>query len=121
MRRSTRTGACARRTHIEELREKIAQQGVQVLAKTEEAKATTASIRLLHLSDLHFAATMPVQAQLQWLLDDLKHDGGLGFKALDYLVISSDFSDKGCPEGFDLRMSGTRQLISGRRQGTIPG
>ena len=42
----------------------------------------------LHLSDLHFNSATPVPARLQWLLDDLKQEGGLGFNELDYLVIS---------------------------------
>jgi hypothetical protein len=58
-------------------------------------------IRLLHLSDLHFTRTTPVTARLQWLLDDLKLDAGLGFKELDYLVISGDFTDRGFAEGFE--------------------
>jgi PAS domain S-box-containing protein len=91
----------ALRTQIEKLRERLTKQVVQVLAKAEEAKRATNPIRLLHLSDLHFTKDTPVPARLQWLLDDLKQDGGLGFKELDYLVISGDFTDKGSSEGFE--------------------
>jgi len=34
----------------------------------------------------------------RWLLDG-EHDGGPGFKELDYPVISCDFTDMGCTEG----------------------
>jgi small GTP-binding protein len=88
----------ALRTQIEKLRERITKQVVNVLGKAESS-LKAGPIRLLHLSDLHFTATTPVKARLQWLLDDLKRD--LGFKELDYLVISGDFTDRGCPQGFD--------------------
>lgn len=91
----------ALRTEIEKLREKTARQAVQVLETVAKAKPVTGPIRLLHLSDLHFNKETPVAARLQWLLDDIKQDGGLGFKELDYLVISGDFSDRGCAEGFE--------------------
>ena len=35
------------------------------------------------------------------MLDDIQREGGLGFKELDYLVISGDFTEKGCVEGFE--------------------
>jgi GTPase SAR1 family protein len=91
----------ALRTRIEELREKLTESVVQVLGKAEAAKPATGPIRLLHLSDLHFTAATPVAARLQWLIDDIKQDSGLGFKELDYLVISGDFTDKGNLDGFE--------------------
>ena len=91
----------ALRTQIEKVREKVTEQVVQVLAKADDTKRAAGPIRLLHLSDLHFTQGTPVPARLQWLLDDLKQDSGLGFKELDYLVISGDFTDKGCVEGFE--------------------
>ena len=91
----------ALRTQIEKQREKITKQVVHVLAKAEETEPTAGPFRLLHLSDLHFTKGTPIRARLQWLLDDLKQDAGLGFKELDYLVISGDFTNKGCAEGFE--------------------
>lgn len=70
-----------------------------MLAKTPEVKPDR-PIRLLHLSDLHFNQGTPVDARLQWLLDDIKLDSELGFTELDYLVISGDFTDKGIVAGF---------------------
>ncbi|HPO15898.1 MAG TPA: metallophosphoesterase [Candidatus Hydrogenedentes bacterium] len=90
----------ALRTQIEKLREKVTKHAIQMMEKAE-TKAATGPIRLLHLSDLHFTVDTPIQARLQWLLDDLKLDGGLGFKTLDYLVVSGDFTNKGCTEGFE--------------------
>ena len=74
---------------------------VQTLSKVDETKCDTNPIRILHLSDLHFTSSTPVPARLQWLLDDLKQGSGLGFNELDYLVISGDFTDKGCVDGFE--------------------
>lgn len=74
---------------------------VQFLAMTEEAQPATGPIRLLHPRDLHFTAATPVQARLQWLLDDLKQDNGLDFKELDYLVIAADFTDTNRAEGVE--------------------
>jgi small GTP-binding protein len=91
----------ALRTQIEKDREQITKQVGDVFAMADEAKLPTEPIRLLHLSDLHFVATTPVPARLQWLLDDLKQNSGLGFSELDYLVISGDFTDKGSAEGFE--------------------
>jgi predicted phosphodiesterase len=53
------------------------------------------------LSDLHFTAATPVRERLQWLSDDIKHGAGLGFEQLDYVVITGDFTDRGCSEGFE--------------------
>jgi WD40 repeat protein/GTPase SAR1 family protein len=89
----------ALKTEIEGLRRMSTAQAVEVLEKTPEAKPAARAIRLLHLSDLHFTAATPVAARLQWLLDDLKQD--LRFNELDYLVISGDFTDRGCAEGFE--------------------
>ncbi|HEY5909971.1 MAG TPA: TIR domain-containing protein [Verrucomicrobiae bacterium] len=90
----------ALRTEVEKLREVAARAAVQVLGKAAETGQATSPIRLLHLSDLHFNQDTPVPARRQWLLDDLKQNGGLGFKDLDYLVISGDFTDRGSTEGF---------------------
>jgi Calcineurin-like phosphoesterase len=91
----------ALKTEMEKRRQKSTEGALEVIEKSTEAKSGTGPIRLLHLSDLHFTADTPINARLQWLLDDLKQDSGLGFKELDYLVISGDFTDKGGTEGFE--------------------
>ena len=91
----------ALRTKIEKLREKSTEQAVQVINTATKIEPVPRPIRVLHLSDLHFDATTTVEARLQWLLDDLKQDGGIDFKELDYLVITGDFTDKACAEGFE--------------------
>ena len=90
----------ALKTEIEKLREKVTRQTIQLLEKAQ-LSTVDRPIRLLHLSDLHFTPHTPTSARLQWLLDDLKQSSGLGFKELDYLVISGDFTDKGNTEGFE--------------------
>ena len=91
----------ALRTQIDKLREELTKQVARVLAKADDVKREAGPIRLLHLSDLHFTKETPVTARLQWLLEDLKQGGGVGVKELDYLIISGDFTEKGCTEGFE--------------------
>ncbi len=114
------------RTEIEKLREKMTKQAVEVLADAELAPLEPGPIRLLHLSDLHFTKDTPVSARLQWLLDDLKQDSGLGLKELDYLVITGDFTDKACIERFEKAyefVSGLTQAfnLSAERCILVPG
>ncbi len=92
------------KTRIERSRKQATREAVQLLARADLARPASRPIRLLHLSDLHFDGGTPVGARLQWLLDDVKRDkthGGLGFEELDYLVVSGDFTDKACAEGFE--------------------
>src|SRR5579862_369913 len=91
----------ALRTKIEKRREKLTKSVVQVLAKAENDKPATGPIRLLHLSDLHFKKDTPVAARLQSLIADIRLGECLGFEELDYVVISGDFTDRGCAEGFE--------------------
>ncbi|SNB47830.1 metallophosphoesterase [Geobacter sp. DSM 9736] len=116
----------ALRTKIEKLREKSTEQAVQVLETATKTEHSSGPIRLLHLSDLHFDATTPVKARLQWLLDDLKQDGGIDFEELDYLVITGDFTDKACAEGFEKAYDFASQLaqefsLSAERCVFVPG
>ena len=116
----------ALKTEIEKRRKESTERAVQVIEDTSEAEPVTHPIRMLHLSDLHFTDTTPISARLQWLLDDLKLDGGLGFQELDYLVISGDFTDKGCAEGFEKALEFVSRLseefgLSAERCIFVPG
>jgi small GTP-binding protein len=91
----------ALRTKIEKRREKITKGVVQLLANAEEENPVTRPIRLLHLSDLHFNKDTLVPARLQSLVADIRGGECLGFQELDYVVISGDFTDQGCSEGFE--------------------
>jgi WD40 repeat protein len=91
----------ALKTSVEKRKQKSTEQAVEIIEMTPEVNTSSGPIRLLHLSDLHFTARTPVAARLQWLLDDLKQESGLGFQQLDYLVITGDFTDQGCDEGFE--------------------
>lgn len=91
----------ALKTEIEKRRKTSKERAIRVLNKTPKIKQGTRPIRILHLSDLHFNQDTPIKPRLQWLLDDIKNDNGLGFKELDYLVISGDFTDRGNIAGFE--------------------
>jgi len=86
---------------VEQQRRTVARQGVQTLESVRDSQPPQVPIHVLHLSDLHFDKSTSVNARLQWLLDYLKLDTGLGIGSLDYLVISGDFTDKACVEGFE--------------------
>jgi small GTP-binding protein len=55
-------------------------------------------VRLLHLSDLHFDRTTNVEEQASALLEDIRY---LKISSVEYLVVTGDFTDKGCEEGFE--------------------
>jgi hypothetical protein len=58
-------------------------------------------LRVLHLSDLHFAADTSPSTKLRWLADDIQKGDGFGFEQLDYLVISGDMTHKGNETGLE--------------------
>jgi hypothetical protein len=91
----------ALKTEIEKRRQESTVQAVQAMDKIVDLKSAAQPIRVLHLSDLHFTTATTVSTRLQWLLDDLKREGGLDIQELDYLVISGDFTDRGSIEGFE--------------------
>lgn len=102
----------ALRTLVDKRREESSRHAVQLLAEAVGTSEASRPIRVLHLSDLHFVDSTPVEARLQWLLDDLKRDEQLKVDQLDHLVISGDFTDRGAFEGFDRAY----QFVSGLTQ-----
>jgi hypothetical protein len=69
-------------------------------------------IRILHLSDLHFGKDDDPVAKLQPLVRDLKdREDGLGFEHLDYLVVSSDLTNRASAEEFERTYSFISELI----------
>jgi small GTP-binding protein len=101
VRKRTPNNLWALKTRIQDARKEAAREVVRLVGTTATAKTENRPIRVLHLSDLHFTADTPVSARVQWLIDDLKADAGLGFKELDYLVVSGDFTDKASGQGFE--------------------
>ena len=93
----------ALRTDVEQRRAKEIKDVVAAIEKRKDSDTSqnsTSPIRLLHLSDLHFTKDTPVDARLEWLLQDLKQTEVLGTHSLDFIVVSGDFTDKHKPEGF---------------------
>jgi len=85
-----------RRTLVDSQRAKAAVAGGAAAGTGDDG-----SIRLLHLSDLHFTAKTSPEAKARWLLQDIHLGEGLGFETVEYLVISGDFTDRGTSEGFE--------------------
>ncbi len=73
------------------------------------------SVRILHLSDLHFTPDTKWQDHLDPLLHDLRHED-LGCDVIHHLVISGDFVDKGNPRSFPA----AREFVSALRRAARP-
>jgi len=69
------------------------------------------SIRVLHLSDLHFTADTSPERHLVPLLQDIRNGECLGFQSVEYLVVSGDMTDKGGDAGFDKAREFVKLLI----------
>lgn len=89
------------------VRERDPKLGLRV-STLRRRSADSDPIRVLHLSDLHFRQDTDVRAALRPLVVDIRDENGLGFRSLDYLVISGDMSDCAAPEEFEK----ARQFIS---------
>ncbi len=79
--------------------------GSNAIAQKEEP------IRILHLSDLHFTRGTSPETCLQWLIDDITKGEYLGFKTIEYLVITGDVTDRGKEEGFEKARKFVQLLI----------
>lgn len=109
---------------------KASKEAAQAAAQRFEVAASkpveVRPLRLLHLSDLHFDGSTPVDRRLEWLRQDLKYGDGFNYQELDYLVVSGDFTDKGSNEGFEKAyefVSGLTSMfsLSGERCILVPG
>lgn len=68
----------------------------------ERTDSDSASIRLLHLSDIHLTATDDAFRMLQPLVRDLEDTKeGFGLESVDYLVISGDLTNRAKPQEFE--------------------
>ncbi|MCE5200688.1 MAG: metallophosphoesterase [Armatimonadota bacterium] len=85
----------AKGTHSlgEKVEEHVAYQRNQPVAKP----TTNATVRILHLSDLHFQSSSDLDTVLLPLINDLNEIGG----GIDAVVITGDFTDHASPEEFD--------------------
>ncbi|MCP4592306.1 MAG: metallophosphoesterase, partial [bacterium] len=103
----------ALRTAIEERKKQIVASVKQVFGTPDEEMLTGESIRILHLSDLHFGPDVDWRARLLPLVADVRDEaGGLGFQRLDYLVISGDLTNRAAPEEFEAAFEFVSGLIS---------
>jgi WD40 repeat protein len=80
----------------------VAEAAVRVARRPTSAGATddrAESVRILHLSDLHFTPDTKWEDHLDPLLHDLRH-ADLGCDVIHHLVISGDFVDRGNARAF---------------------
>lgn len=100
----------ALRTDIENKKKVIIEEAKSVFERSDMIEAATEPLRVIHLSDLHIRADTDPESLLQPLIADLRDSqGGLGFRHLDYLVISGDLTNIATPEEFEK----VRQFVSG--------
>ncbi len=103
----------ALRTEIERRKKQIVASVKQVFGTPDEEMLTDEPIRILHLSDLHFGPDVDWRARLLPLVADVRDEaGGLGFRRLDYLVISGDLTNRAAPEEFEAAFEFVSGLIS---------
>lgn len=95
----------------EKIEEQLAENAVKAkqLVSNRSPTSKLDRIRLLHLSDLHFDQRTSVDEKLGPLLEDVVC--GLGFKTVEYLVISGDMTNKGNEEGFEKAREFVAKLI----------
>ncbi|MBF8276457.1 MAG: hypothetical protein HW390_1530 [Candidatus Brocadiaceae bacterium] len=83
-------------------RGKVAYDDVREWVRRLEVQTQHPPVRILHLSDLHFSESDNPAVRLQPLISDLTDEKeGLGYKRLDYLVISGDLTNKGTPQEYE--------------------
>lgn len=71
------------------------------------------TIRILHLSDLHFDADVDVDTMLQPLIADLRDNrNGFCYRHLDYLLVSGDMTNHATPEEFENARKFLSKLIN---------
>jgi predicted phosphodiesterase len=102
----------ALRTVVEENVKRTAALAKQEFIRPDSERSVAEPLRILHLSDLHFSATTDVQAALHPLVADItSKEGGLGFRSLDYLVVSGDLVSSGAPEEFEVARKFVTEII----------
>lgn len=83
----------------------------ETVSNALEEKIDRRRIRILHLSDLHFTADTAVDARLEKLVADIRGGDCMGFDRLDYICVSGDFTNCGCPKGLEKAHEFIRSLM----------
>ncbi len=92
----------ALRMEIEKRTALEAEKAKQAVATGKRRPSRTHEpIRVVHLSDLHFAKDTSPKAKAHSLLQDIREGDTVRADSVDYLVISGDMTDKGSEEGLE--------------------
>jgi Calcineurin-like phosphoesterase len=88
----------AHQRNIDKQTSEDAERAKRVVSEGSVRGSDSESIRILHLSDLHFDKDTVVNDHVGALLEDVSR---LKARSIEYLVISGDFTDRGSEEGFE--------------------
>ena len=101
----------ALRKRIEERTAEDAASAKKVVAIGDIGIPPDEPIRILHISDLHFTDDTAPRNHLVPLLQDIRQGEFLGFKTVEYLVITGDMTDRGSDQGFEKARQFVQDLI----------
>jgi len=101
------------KTAIEFRCKEDSKKAIKVISDSiKQMKTPADTIKILHLSDLHFDENTDIRTKGRHLIEDVKWSKGLAFSAIEYLVVTGDFTHKGNIKGFEKALEYISYLTS---------